>query len=338
MVLALLSFSSLASLSLGVFTISIKVQNHKFSLFNSEMASSTKRVIITNEKKKNDGASSEVGSNGSNLVFLYFVSGKKVCRFCKREFSCGRALGGHIRLHYKEIRKRNTIKLQCSGAPSTVTTMRHNTREGEGEGEGDNHDDDGAVDLSKTLSGFGWRVQKKRGGICEGNKRKRNKIIPSVSQCYDDDDEEECFDDDDDDNDDDKMLRETLKSYGSAHKICRTRRLYRCKVCDMVFPTIHAVLCHVNESSTTDDDEEDDDEVKEKEKEKGKGKGKGKEVMSEDSSIEVDQVVAAGKDKEVAEIASKNGGGGFMNQDVSTSVPPKMLPFDLNEVPPEQED
>ncbi|KAI4308255.1 hypothetical protein L6164_031348 [Bauhinia variegata] len=43
------------------------------------------------------------------MVQVEVLPPMKVCQFCKKKFNSGQALGGHIRTHYKELRRKNYL-------------------------------------------------------------------------------------------------------------------------------------------------------------------------------------------------------------------------------------
>ncbi|KAK7316599.1 hypothetical protein RJT34_00183 [Clitoria ternatea] len=180
-----------------------------------------------------------VKKNGSS-------ASKKVCRFCRREFTSANALGGHMRTHCKTRRvskfthRKKTQHLHSYATASYGNRVRL----------GGPNDDEVTIDLAKSLNGLGWKVHKKRDG-----RRKNN---THNSNCYSFVDDEYSFS-----NDDDQKLSEVLTWGGvnpsSAHKICKTRSTYKCVVCDQVFSTIHGVLRHAKDEQGEKEEEGQDE-------------------------------------------------------------------------------
>lgn len=93
------------------------------------------------------------------------------------------------------------------------------------------------IDLSKSLYRFGWRGNRKRGCI-------EKKII-----AYANFNDQYSYDD----GDGESFIMERWRRFGlnrSTYQIESTRR-YMCNTCNVVLPTYHAVLCHVNDDSSS---------------------------------------------------------------------------------------
>ncbi|RDY12596.1 hypothetical protein CR513_02571, partial [Mucuna pruriens] len=202
-------------------------------------------------RKRALGDGSSNGGDSSKVQMVPHSDKKKVCRYCKREFKCGRGLGGHIKFHSKgrKMTKFSTRMNKRSGfrsfsAPPSLSRSSQ-VRGGE------------ITDLSKFLNGTGWKVQKKRGA---SEARGKGVVVSPYSSSDDDDDYIECdeYDSCDEDDYDSIRLRKKLRRrgiIGNAHNICWTRRMLMCKVCDQFFRTYYALLCHVSEYLPIEGDE-----------------------------------------------------------------------------------
>lgn len=209
------------------------------------------------------------------------VSDKKVCKYCNRKFSNGRALGGHIRTH--NITKFSTNKTQKRDSSSPLHTTN-----------------------SYYLSG--WQVHKKRGSnqvkgsSPESKEAQSNNSINKQVEAIEKSQEKETDQDSTSDGDDKgfismmERLRE-FESSDSNHKISRTRSRYVCLTCDMVFPTFHAVRCHVYQS------------------------------LSSPANNIADRFAEEYENSDSSNQAV-----------VVTSNPPRLLDFDLNELPPMEDE
>ncbi|KAJ1394304.1 Zinc finger C2H2-type [Sesbania bispinosa] len=64
---------------------------------------------------KNVVEAASASSRDSDVVGLHLppaVTNKRVCPHCKREFKNGKALGGHIKIHFKDRRRTRSSKLK----------------------------------------------------------------------------------------------------------------------------------------------------------------------------------------------------------------------------------
>ena len=174
-------------------------------------------------------------------------------------------------------------------------------------------------DMSKSLVGCGWKRKGRRGSNDDTSKLMRWNRYP-----YSDDDEyEECDVEDscDEDDYDNIKLRKWLRSRGyatGAHKICWTRRMLMCKVCNQYFRTLSAVMSHVDECALTNSD----DQVV---VDNGVGVGE----MPEDAPVTKDNGVSSSSSVQQKQHASTS---------THAAAPTKDLQLDLNEMPPPEDD
>ncbi|KAL2322287.1 hypothetical protein Fmac_026666 [Flemingia macrophylla] len=157
------------------------------------------------------------------------VPTKKVCRYCNREFKCGRSLGGHIRIHTM-VRKRSRL----------TRRKMNNSRKAS------------PPPSPEPLPMLRWTVKKKRSTSVV--------IVAAPADSSSDDDHIECHEDDSCDEDDyaNIRLRRRLRRHGftnTGHKISWAKRIMICKVCNQEFKTIVNVYHHVKEKPPTYDSE-----------------------------------------------------------------------------------
>ncbi|KAG2394617.1 hypothetical protein LR48_Vigan10g069600 [Vigna angularis] len=318
---------------------------------------SGKRISVSGE-----GSSSNGGAGGSNLQLVPYSENKKVCPFCQREFKCGKSLGGHIKVHKKSRRtlkfthkkKSNRRGIGSSSAltiptplnvvrvceivaplrivengasGAAVTTLRILANGASGVEEPLRIDETGASggeihDMSMSLVGCGWKTKGRR-----GSNEETEKLMRANHYSYSDDEYEECDVEDscDEDDYDNIKLRKWLRSRGygtGAHKICWTKRMLMCKVCNQYFRTLSGVISHVDECALTNSEVEME-----------------REGSEENGRLEVDQAVdnavgeVVAKMPEDAPVTKHNGVSSS-----SSSVQHKHLQLDLNQTPPPEED
>ncbi|XP_020228587.1 uncharacterized protein LOC109809633 [Cajanus cajan] len=268
------------------------------------------------EQGCNNGNSGEGDGNkgdegdGSNLeVVVPFSATKKVvpssstkrvCLHCKREFSCGRALGGHMKVHTKGRKKFQFTRTKMSkwrvSRPSSSAPPKRSTK-----ASGADHHRK-TTDSSKSL--LRWKVQKKR-----GSNEEKNKTVAAPDDSSSDDDYIECHQDDscDEDDYDNIRLRKKLRRFGfngTAHKICWTRRVMMCKVCNQFFKTFVGVFQHVDEKDPTSDTEQEN-----------AGEGPSTRGVGEVDAAMGDNNAGSG------EVSEKSGGGKVENLDLNKMPP-----------------
>ncbi|KAK7333769.1 hypothetical protein VNO80_30546 [Phaseolus coccineus] len=192
-------------------------------------------------------------------------------------------------------------------------------------------------DMSMSLVGCGWKTKGRR-----GSNEETNQVMIVNHSSYSDDEYEECDVEDscDEDDYDNIKLRKWLRSRGyatRAHKICWTRRMLMCKVCNQYFRTLSAVISHVDECALTNSEIEMEEEIE-------------RERNEENGRVEVDQVVdngvaeqqnGNGEMPDDAPVTKDNGGSSGVGekQHVTTSAATtKNLQLDLNEMPPPEKD
>ncbi|WVY95103.1 hypothetical protein V8G54_034191 [Vigna mungo] len=190
-------------------------------------------------------------------------------------------------------------------------------------------------DMSMSLVGCGWKTKGRR-----GSNEDTNNLMRANRYSYSDDEYEECDVEDscDEDDYDNIKLRKWLRSRGyatGAHKICWTKRMLMCKVCNQYFRTLSAVISHVDECALTNSEVEME-----------------REGSEENGRIEVDQAVGeqqngngegeVTKRPEDAPVTKDNGVSSSSvqhKQHVSTlAATTKELQLDLNQTPPPEED
>nr|KYP54572.1 Anaphase-promoting complex subunit cdc20 [Cajanus cajan] len=238
--------------------------------------------------------------NNDVRVVVPSSSTKRVCLHCKREFSCGRALGGHMKVHTKGRKKFQFTRTKMSkwrvSRPSSSAPPKRSTK-----ASGADHHRK-TTDSSKSL--LRWKVQKKR-----GSNEEKNKTVAAPDDSSSDDDYIECHQDDscDEDDYDNIRLRKKLRRFGfngTAHKICWTRRVMMCKVCNQFFKTFVGVFQHVDEKDPTSDTEQEN-----------AGEGPSTRGVGEVDAAMGDNNAGSG------EVSEKSGGGKVENLDLNKMPP-----------------
>ncbi|CAJ1965458.1 unnamed protein product [Sphenostylis stenocarpa] len=306
---------------------------------------------LSGKRVSGEGSSSSGGAGASNLQLVPYSENKKVCRFCQREFKCGRSLGGHIKVHNKS---RRTIKFTHKkksnrrgfGSSSTPASLRvENGASGAAPvrivergaeitepAMIDNRETGAQIhDVSMSLLGCGWRTKRRRGS----NEETNHTII--VNHSYSQDEYVECDVEDscDEDDYDNIKLRKWLRGRGyatGAHKICWTRRMLMCKVCNQYFRNLSGVITHVDECALSNSEmemenvrNEEVDQVDGEAGEQQEGNGEGE----------------VGRMPEDAALRKGNGGSSGVGekQPMPTSAAtPKKPQLDLNQMPPTVKD